>query len=141
LENPTNPEWLNYSIEFCGGTHISNTSDGKLFKVILERSTAKGIRRIEAFTNELAKKSTVIGEDFLKKLSTVKTSEPKELLKELNVLRTSFSTLVVPLLLSESIKSRLEELSSVLKSEKKDLKKDAFSHVEKLCSEAKEKKN
>ena len=27
LKDPTNPEWLKYSVELCGGTHMMNTSD------------------------------------------------------------------------------------------------------------------
>ena len=46
---------LGWSVELCGGTHAKSTGDIGLVKVIGESASASGVRRIEAFTGNVAR--------------------------------------------------------------------------------------
>ena len=42
-----------WSVELCGGTHVSNTSDIILFRLLSETAVSSGVRRIEAISHKL----------------------------------------------------------------------------------------
>jgi alanyl-tRNA synthetase len=57
LKDPSNPKWRQFSVEFCGGTHLKNAGDAQGFVVTAEESVSKGIRRIVALTGDAATQS------------------------------------------------------------------------------------
>jgi alanyl-tRNA synthetase len=55
LADPENPKWRQYSVEFCGGTHLSNSGVAQQFVITSEEAVSKGIRRLVAYTGTAAK--------------------------------------------------------------------------------------
>ncbi len=89
------------SMELCGGTHVKNTSEIGLFKIVSESSAAAGIRRIEAISGD---KSAEYFKNLEKQIAAL-----SQLLKSKDVVR--------------SIEKLIEE-NSALKSEVEAFKKE-----------------
>ena len=74
-----------YSVELCGGTHISSTGELGQFKFVSEGAVAAGVRRVEAVTG--AKADAFVNEQLLQ-LKEIKAAlkNPKEVVKTVETL-------------------------------------------------------
>ena len=106
-----------YSVELCGGTHLNNTSQVGLFKILSEGGVAAGVRRIEAITGKavyeyLTNRDAVINdvcvalktkEDNLVQRANHLVEENKALAKELQDAKTKLNLQSVDALLDSKI--------------------------------------
>ncbi|PKB24938.1 alanyl-tRNA synthetase [Novosphingobium kunmingense] len=67
-----------YSVELCGGTHVTALGDIGVFRVVSESAVSSGVRRIEALTGEGARQWLVGREDALKNAASLLKTTPDE---------------------------------------------------------------
>jgi alanyl-tRNA synthetase len=92
------------SMELCGGTHVSNTAEIGLFKIISESGVAAGIRRIEAVAGLAALEYLNLRDKVVRDLSDRFKAKPEELPDRITALQTELKTTQKHL---ESLKAEL----------------------------------
>ncbi len=95
-----------FSIEFCGGTHVKNTSEIMAFKIISETGVAAGVRRIEALTSEGLLKYYDELEERLKNAAHLMKATPENLAEKITHMQAENKALHSEL---ESLKSKMAQ--------------------------------
>ncbi|WGV26982.1 alanine--tRNA ligase [Halotia branconii] len=76
------------SMELCGGTHVSNTAEIGVFKIISEAGVASGVRRIEAVSGPAILDYLNVRDKVVKDLSDRFKVKPEELPERITTLQT-----------------------------------------------------
>lgn len=95
LDNPQDPQWNSYSVEFCGGTHLKNTSEAEGFVLLSEEGIAKGVRRITGVTMKDAAVATATAAEIEARISAASKLEGLELEAQLKLLTVELDGLSI----------------------------------------------
>ena len=74
-------EMSDFSVEFCGGTHVDNTAKAGPFRIKSESSVASGVRRIEATCGKLSLKAMESSQGVLSRAAQFLKTAPSGLLE------------------------------------------------------------
>ncbi len=95
-----------FSKELCGGTHVRNTGEILLFKILSESGIAAGVRRIEALTGQGVIAFYQRQEDLLQEAAAALKTLPEEVTEKIGHLQAELKTLHSE---NESLKSKLAQ--------------------------------
>lgn len=81
IADPNGPAAFDYSVEFCGGTHLQNSGHIEKFVILSEEAIAKGIRRIIAVTGSEGLKAHKKADQLEKEVAELSTKVKSEIEK------------------------------------------------------------
>jgi alanyl-tRNA synthetase len=110
-----------FSKELCGGTHVKNSGELGLFKIVKEEAIASGVRRIEAVAGEAAYRLVKENELLVSEIQDRLKAGRDEIVKKLN--------------------AQMEELKALEKAQKETARAQQGNLVESLVKEVKEVQN
>lgn len=119
LSNPQDPMWNEYSVEFCGGTHLTNTKEAEAFVLLSEEGIAKGIRRIVGVTMADAKKAIASADEFEGKLKVASTLAGEELEAQVKALTVELNGFDISAVKKASFRETLTGFSKQVVAYKK----------------------
>ncbi|MCH7603079.1 MAG: hypothetical protein IIB54_09955, partial [Planctomycetes bacterium] len=114
-----NPEWKNYSIEFCGGTHLHATAEAMAFVIVQEQALAAGIRRVTALTGPAALAAREAGAELESRIIRASEMDDQTLPEECN----DIAKLMDQLTISATTRHKLTGLCEELKESAKAIRK------------------
>ncbi|MGH7176119.1 MAG: alanine--tRNA ligase, partial [Tepidisphaeraceae bacterium] len=119
LKDPTSAKWREFSIEFCGGTHLTNTFDVGPFVITSEESVSKGVRRIVALTGDAAAHARSGGEKVMALALAERLIIDEGTPERLNGLQKELGKPTLPIL----VKRKIQELLNFVQSQHKTWEK------------------
>ncbi|KAI9669362.1 MAG: Alanine--tRNA ligase [Alyxoria varia] len=114
-------EWRHVSVEFCGGTHVANTSEIKKLVVLEESGISKGVRRIIAVTGvaaaEVQRAADTFEAERLVPLEKAVHSPQKE--QDAKAVQVALNELVIPAVRKAEFRERFGKVNRAILDEQK----------------------
>jgi alanyl-tRNA synthetase len=116
LKDPANAKWRQFSIEFCGGTHLRTSGDAAAFVITAEESVSKGIRRIVGLTGEAARQAQELASQLGSTVEKAKSLPESEIPTALASIQKSLAAPGLPLRAKRAAQGAVAELQAKYKT-------------------------
>jgi alanyl-tRNA synthetase len=130
LKDPTSGRWRQYSVEFCGGTHLKSTADVENFAITSEESVSKGVRRLTALTGAAASTAANVARDLDAAITRARSAPEAQLAGEIASLQMLLATPSLALRAKRRGQAAVTELQSKLKAFEKSQKATAGAGID-----------
>jgi alanyl-tRNA synthetase len=119
VADPANPKWSGMSIEFCGGTHLRNTSNAGRFCIVEETAVSKGTRRVVCVTKDAAVSAFNKGEELLARFAEARSMKWQKLQDVTPTLKECLDNWTMPAHTKAALRKELTSLEKKVFREKK----------------------
>jgi alanyl-tRNA synthetase len=120
VADPKNEGNMAYPVEFCGGTHLSNTAAAGKFALLSEEGIAKGVRRIVAVTGAEAAAAIAAADELGAKIKAAQAKNPAEVSAEATELKIAVDQAAIPAARKAILREEVQKLlKAVLEEQKK----------------------
>jgi len=116
LADPDNPRWMDLSIEFCGGTHLSSTGEARCCVIVSESALSAGIRRIFALTGVAANAAKAAAAQLEAKAVRASSLDDQALPAEFDEIAAQVDSLPMGLVARRRIQGQVESLRERVKA-------------------------
>jgi alanyl-tRNA synthetase len=117
---PDSAEWMSYSAELCGGTHLSRTGEAQDFAVISEEAVAKGVRRVVGLTGVPARAAIQAGESMHARVAAASRLEGETLIAEVADIGRELDAVTMPTSTRDRLRVELGGLQERVKAAQKN---------------------
>jgi alanyl-tRNA synthetase len=121
LDKPGNDDWMNYSVEFCGGTHVQSTAMIGDFALISEEAVAKGIRRVVALSGDAATEAIRAAQAMEQRIKATEFLPDMDLPKAVAALSTDLEQTVMPSPRKVQLRGAIAKLQDKVKAASKQM--------------------
>ncbi|CAN5402264.1 alanine--tRNA ligase [soil metagenome] len=130
LSDPTNAKWREFSIEFCGGTHLKSSGDAKSFVITAEEAISKGIRRLVALTGEPGKAASSAGSELDSQIARAEKTADASLPSVISSIQKSLEGDRLPLRAKRRAQTAVAALQSRYKAFQKSSKSESAATID-----------